>query len=274
MQTVNRNGGTEDPRDESMADPAPGPSSDGNELKGMSPLEEKRIDGDEMADAQPVASGSGAASANGTAANGASPNGASANGAKLHEKMVDEDKPVRSKKKARLHWDEENLTLNALEMERTPRMKIDEPKTPYVHGAGSEAGSSTSGSAPHSPGSPAVAFIPQERLQGFESLEDNIGGANGRANSGSNSTRSVQIVEDVVRSNGSSPRSSSDFAAKRKRHYANEARLSNFVSSDSSRSPRESPTVEAPTTNIESATNGTTGNGVTPGAADKMGNGL
>nr|CDI57091.1 conserved hypothetical protein [Melanopsichium pennsylvanicum 4] len=35
----------------------------------------------------------------------------------------------------RLQWDESNLTLHEIEREQQdPRMKIDEPKTPFVHG--------------------------------------------------------------------------------------------------------------------------------------------
>ena len=36
----------------------------------------------------------------------------------------------------RLQWDETNLTLHEIEREQQEaRMKIDEPKTPFVHGA-------------------------------------------------------------------------------------------------------------------------------------------
>lgn len=131
-----------------------------------------------------------------------------------------------SKKKSRLQWDEDNLISNAQEMERAgPRMKIDEPKTPYVQG--SETGSSTSGSArPSPPESPS--FIPGERLVGFRSLEASMN-APGASSDGASSTgsagRSVQIMEDVGYSSGSSsPKSKEIFAVRRKAHYRNEFR--------------------------------------------------
>lgn len=131
-----------------------------------------------------------------------------------------------SKKKSRLQWDEENLMSNAAEMERAgPRMKIDEPKTPYL---ASETGSSTSGSAHQSPpGSPA--FIPGERLVGFTTLEQQHGAgvnvsSDGLSSAGSG-PRSVHISEDVFASSGgSSPHSSEGFVARRKAHYRNEAK--------------------------------------------------
>lgn len=133
-----------------------------------------------------------------------------------------------SKKTSRLQWDEENLTSNALEMERAgPRMKIDEPKTPFVQG--SENGSSTSGSAHQSPPE-SPSFIPGERLVGFHSLEASMqrGGTSGGASSDGASSagsagRSVHIVDDAHSSGGSSPRSKELFKAKRKAHYRNEA---------------------------------------------------
>lgn len=35
-----------------------------------------------------------------------------------------------------LSWDEQNIALHDFEKENTQRMKIDEPKTPFVRGAG------------------------------------------------------------------------------------------------------------------------------------------
>lgn len=129
--------------------------------------------------------------------------------------------PRKSKKKTRLMWDEENLQLNALEMERHPKMKIDEPKTPFERGPGSEAGSSTSGSAP---GSPAPYFIPKERLRGFEALEASRSASS--ADVGNSLRRSVQIVDERDPAADGSPSGSNDeFIAKRRKHYANEARL-------------------------------------------------
>lgn len=133
----------------------------------------------------------------------------------------------KSKKKTRLQWDEENLQLNALEMERNPKMKIDEPKTPFERGPGSEAGSSTSGSAP---GSPAPYFIPKERLRGFDALEAsnnaNNANVNGYSEVGNSLRRSVQIVDERNPAEDGSPSGSNDeFIAKRRKHYANEARL-------------------------------------------------
>eukprot|EP00172_Hildenbrandia_rubra_P001329 Plantae.Rhodophyta-Hildenbrandia_rubra.ctg1870.p2 GENE.Plantae.Rhodophyta-Hildenbrandia_rubra.ctg1870~~Plantae.Rhodophyta-Hildenbrandia_rubra.ctg1870.p2 ORF type:complete len:233 (-),score=44.77 Plantae.Rhodophyta-Hildenbrandia_rubra.ctg1870:1016-1714(-) len=132
------------------------------------------------------------------------------------------EKSDRSRKQ-RLHWDEENLRSNELEIERNPpKMRIDEPKTPYH--ASSEAGSSTSGSAPQSPGSPT--WIERDKLVGFGSAEKNFkakGGASsgsagkGSAN-GSSGTKSVHIVEDPRHSRGSS----GEFERKRKLHYHNE----------------------------------------------------
>jgi len=138
----------------------------------------------------------------------------------------------KSKKKTRLMWDEENLQLNALEMERHPKMKIDEPKTPFERGPGSEAGSSTSGSAP---GSPAPYFIPKERLRGFDALEASAVSGNSNNNNininnggevGNSLRRSVQIVDERNPAADGSPSASNDeFIAKRRKHYANEARL-------------------------------------------------
>lgn len=131
-----------------------------------------------------------------------------------------------SKKKSRLQWDEENLMSNAIEMERAgPRMKIDEPKTPFV---GSETGSSTSGSAHQSPPE-SPSFIPGEQLVGFQTLERNMRrGGGGTPSDGASSVgstgRNVQISDDLAQSGGSSPRSREEFAAKRKAHYHMEAR--------------------------------------------------
>ncbi|KAI0564852.1 Protein phosphatase inhibitor 2 (IPP-2) [Gracilaria domingensis] len=131
------------------------------------------------------------------------------------------------KKKSRLHWDEQNLISNALEMERNgPRMKIDEPKTPFV---ASETGSSTSGSAHQSPPE-SPSFIPGERLVGFQSLENSMPkngplSSDGASSAGSTG-RSVQIKDGSVLSGGSSPRSKEEFEARRKAHYRNEARVS------------------------------------------------
>lgn len=131
----------------------------------------------------------------------------------------------KSKKKTRLQWDEENLTLNALEMERHPKMKIDEPKTPFAQPA-SEAGSSTSGSAPSSP---APYFIPRDRLTGFQALEKAAAeesGSTAGLSSGSRITRSVQIVDErEMSADGASSVPNVEFEAKRRKHYANEAVL-------------------------------------------------
>lgn len=129
-----------------------------------------------------------------------------------------------SKKKSRLQWDEDNLISNAQEMERAgPRMKIDEPKTPYV---ASEAGSSTSGSAHQSPPE-SPFFMPGEELHGFGTLEDSMRGASSDgASSAGSAGRSVHIDEGAFSSGGSSPRSKEIFAARRKAHYRNEARPS------------------------------------------------
>lgn len=132
-----------------------------------------------------------------------------------------------SKKKSRLQWDEENLISNAAEMERGgPRMKIDEPKTPFA--PGSENGSSTSGSAHQSPpGSPS--FLARENLVGFSALEhpyrrSSIGNASDGASSVGSGGRSVHISDDSIgASAGSSPRSKELFAARRRAHYRNEA---------------------------------------------------
>jgi Protein phosphatase inhibitor 2 (IPP-2) len=112
-------------------------------------------------------------------------------------------------KKPRLQWDEDNLLSNALEKERNPYPKIDEPKTPYHALSGSEGGSS-SGSAPQSPGSPA--FIPRDQLVGFADLERSAS-----RTSSDGHPRSVQIAEDAGASSGgdSSPRSREEFKAKR-----------------------------------------------------------
>ncbi|CAN8075323.1 unnamed protein product [Agarophyton chilense] len=132
------------------------------------------------------------------------------------------------KKKSRLHWDEQNLISNALEMERSgPRMKIDEPKTPFV---GSETGSSTSGSAHQSPPE-SPSFIPGERLVGFQTLENSMpksgpsASPDGASSAGSTG-RSVHIMDGSAVSGGSSPRSKEEFEARRRAHYRNEARVS------------------------------------------------
>lgn len=130
------------------------------------------------------------------------------------------------KKKSRLHWDEENLLNNAAEMEKAgPRMKIDEPKTPF---AGSETGSSTSGSAHQSPPE-SPSFIPGEHLVGFQTLEQGIGRGSTNTPSESASSvgsagRSVQISDENIVSVGSSPRSREEFNARRRAHYRNEAK--------------------------------------------------
>ncbi|PXF41412.1 hypothetical protein BWQ96_08910 [Gracilariopsis chorda] len=132
------------------------------------------------------------------------------------------------KKKSRLHWDEQNLISNALEMERSgPRMKIDEPKTPFV---GSETGSSTSGSVLQSPPE-SPSFIPGERLVGFQSLENSMpknapATSSDGASSAGSTGRSVHIRDTTTFSGGSSPRSREEFEARRKAHYRNEARVS------------------------------------------------
>lgn len=168
-----------------------------------------------------------------------------------------------SKKKSRLQWDEENLMLNAAEMERAgPRMKIDEPKTPYN---ASETGSSASESVQHSPPE-SPSFIPTDRLVGFGALEQNIGqsktspgpagvSGNGTSSAGSGSGgggggssgigggnvsdgassvgsggRSVHISDDNLgASAGSSPRSRELFASRRRAHYRNEARVVEWI---------------------------------------------
>lgn len=48
----------------------------------------------------------------------------------VHKKKGGILKSSKGDKKAGIIWDEENLFLN--ELEKVPRMKIDEPKTPYV----------------------------------------------------------------------------------------------------------------------------------------------
>lgn len=144
-----------------------------------------------------------------------------------------------SKKTSRLQWDEENLMSNAAEMERAgPRMKIDEPKTPFT--GGSENGSSTSGSAHQSPPE-SPSFIPREQLVGFVALEQRInpvagptpsstGNASDGASSAGSAARSVHISDDNVEASaGSSPRSRELFAARRKAHYRNEARVKEWV---------------------------------------------
>lgn len=153
------------------------------------------------------------------------------------EKSVTNGAPLLgegSKKKSRLQWDEENLMLNAAEMERAgPRMKIDEPKTPFNNG--SENGSSTSGSAHQSPPE-SPSFIPRDHLVGFGALEQRIGRAStGNVSDGASTGsvgstgRSVHISDDnLATSAGSSPRSREVFAARRKAHYRNEARVNEW----------------------------------------------
>lgn len=133
-----------------------------------------------------------------------------------------------TKKKSRLQWDEDNLISNAQEMERAgPRMKIDEPKTPYVC---SETGSSTSGSAHQSPPE-SPYFLPTDQLHGFGTLEDSMRGGRdpGASSDGASSVgsagRTVHIDDAAFSSGGSSPKSRELFAARRKAHYRNEARL-------------------------------------------------
>lgn len=137
-----------------------------------------------------------------------------------------------TKKKSRLQWDEDNLISNAQEMERAgPRMKIDEPKTPYVC---SETGSSTSGSAHQSPPE-SPYFLPTDQLHGFGTLEDSMRGgrdpaaSSDGASSAGSAGRSVHIDDAALSSGGSSPKSKELFAARRKAHYRNEARLGKAV---------------------------------------------
>lgn len=140
-----------------------------------------------------------------------------------------------TKKKSRLQWDEENLIHNAAEMERAgPRMKIDEPKTPY-NMLSSENGSSTSGSAHQSPPE-SPSFIPRDRLVGFGALEQGIlrrrnstGNTSDGASSASSAGRSVHIDDNLGASAGSSPKSSDVFVARRRAHYRNEARVKDWV---------------------------------------------
>lgn len=139
-----------------------------------------------------------------------------------------------TKKKSRLQWDEENLIHNAAEMERAgPRMKIDEPKTPY-NMLSSENGSSTSGSAHQSPPE-SPSFIPREHLVGFGALEQGIrrrnstGNTSDGASSVSSAGRSVHIDDNREASAGSSPRSRELFAARRRAHYRNEARVKEWI---------------------------------------------
>lgn len=122
---------------------------------------------------------------------------------------------------------------NAAEMERAgPRMKIDEPKTPYA--ATSENGSSTSGSAHQSPPE-SPSFIPRDQLVGFGALEqkiDRAGNASDGASSTGSGSRCVHISDDNLQaSGGSSPRSRELFAARRKAHYRNEARVKEWIGS-------------------------------------------
>lgn len=134
----------------------------------------------------------------------------------------------KQKKKPRLQWDEENLIHNALEKDRNNYQRIDEPKTPFHTLSGSEGGSVSSGSAPHSPGSPA--FMSRENLVGFSEVERDAeretaaGGTPSSADRGSSDGRSVHIVEDAGASSGgeSSPRSQREFETKRKLHYQKE----------------------------------------------------
>lgn len=139
-----------------------------------------------------------------------------------------------TKKKSRLQWDEENLIHNAAEMERAgPRMKIDEPKTPF-NMLNSENGSSTSGSAHQSPPE-SPSFIPRDRLVGFGALEQGIrrrnstGNNSDGASSASSAGRSVHIDDNLEASAGSSPRSRELFAARRRAHYRNEARVKEWI---------------------------------------------
>lgn len=132
----------------------------------------------------------------------------------------------KQKKKPRLQWDEENLIHNALEKDRNNYDKIDEPKTPYHTLSGSEGGSS-SGSAPHSPGSPA--FLSRDNLVGFSEVEKNAareknGGTPSSGDRASPGGRSVHIAEDAGASSDgeSSPRSQREFESKRKLHYQKE----------------------------------------------------
>jgi Protein phosphatase inhibitor 2 (IPP-2) len=131
----------------------------------------------------------------------------------------------KQKKKPRLQWDEENLIHNALEKDRNNYQKIDEPKTPFHTMSGSEGGSVSSGSAPHSPGSPA--FLSRDNLVGFSEVErsaqrERNGGTPSSADRGSSDSRSVHIAEDASSDGESSPRSQREFESKRKLHYQKE----------------------------------------------------
>jgi len=115
-----------------------------------------------------------------------------------------------------LKWDEENLIQNEREAHLNPKMKIDEPKTPFRNGIDemeddkggeSHEGSFMSPSNSKNQDGHGLEMIDDARLQGFSELETDF-----RQNRAVGSEPST----------GTHSHSSEDFARMRKMHYHDE----------------------------------------------------